>query len=60
MARPRKEGQFLNCYVEQGIIDALQAYVDKAGVSKTFVVEHALSEYLARINEKWSKVNEGQ
>lgn len=46
MPRPKKDGIFLNCYVNRQIIDKLETYCDKTGIPKTRVVEKALSQYL--------------
>ncbi len=49
MAKPKKEGQFLNCYIRKEISDALTIYSDDTGIPKTRVVEKALEKYLADI-----------
>jgi len=49
MARQKKDGQFINCYIRQDIADALNKYADESGVPKTTIVEKALSSYLASV-----------
>ncbi len=46
MARAKKDGQFLNCYIRKEIFDKLTLYTDDTGVPKTVVVEKALQKYL--------------
>lgn len=46
MAKPKKEGQFLNCYIRKDISDALTTYSDDTGIPKTRIVEKALLKYL--------------
>ena len=46
MVRPKKEGQFLNCYIRKEISEALTTYSDDTGIPKTRIVEKALQEYL--------------
>ena len=49
MVRPKKEGQFLNCYIRKEISDALTIYSDDTGIPKTRVVEKALEKYLSEV-----------
>lgn len=51
MVRPKKEGQFLNCYIRKEISDALTIYSDDTGIPKTRVVEKALEKYLSDVME---------
>lgn len=46
MAREKKDGKFLNCYIQKDIIEKLNVYSKETGISKTFIVEKALKEYL--------------
>ena len=46
MVRPKKDGKFLNCYVNKEIIERLANYSNETGISKTFIVEKALQKYL--------------
>jgi hypothetical protein len=41
MPRPKKNGQFLNCYIEKEVIEKLEAYSKETSVPKTAVVEKA-------------------
>lgn len=49
MARAKKNGEFVNCKVRQGIADKLNAYSEKTMIPKTAIVEKAIEEYLNKI-----------
>ena len=51
MARAKKDGQFLNCYIRKEIFDKLALYSDDTGIPKTRVVEKALEKYLSDVME---------
>ncbi|MBR1439818.1 MAG: ribbon-helix-helix domain-containing protein [Lachnospiraceae bacterium] len=46
MSRAKKDGKFLNCYIDKSILDKLEEYCDVTSVPKTSVVEKALQQYL--------------
>ena len=46
MARPKKNGTYLNVCIEAGIYDKLAVFCGKSGQSKTTAVERALKDYL--------------
>ena len=46
MPRAKKDGKFLNCYVDKEILEKLEQYCEKTSIPKTSVVEKALSQYL--------------
>ena len=46
MPRAKKDGKFLNCYVNKKIMDKLEKYCDRTSIPKTSVVEMALQQYL--------------
>ena len=48
MPRAKKDGKFLNCYVDKEILEKLEQYCEKTSIPKTSVVEKALSQYLIR------------
>lgn len=50
MAKPKKDGEYLHCYIKTDIISELNEYVESTGYSKTVVVEKALKLFLQ--NEK--------
>lgn len=49
MARAKKDGQFLNCYIRKEIFDKLTQYSEETSIPKTAVVEKALEKYLNEV-----------
>ena len=47
MARRKKEGVFLNCFIERDIMDKLDNYCNVSRRTKTSIVEDALLAYIA-------------
>ncbi|AEN77823.1 hypothetical protein [Ligilactobacillus ruminis] len=52
MARPKKNGTYLNVCIESTIYDRLVEVCDDAGQTKTVAVERALLAYLDDYDEK--------
>ena len=52
MARIKKDGKFLNCYIRKDIFEKLELYCNDTSIPKTAVVEKALEQYLKNIKEK--------
>lgn len=52
MAKEKKDGRYLNCYIENQVADALEGFCKKTGLTKTSVVEKALADYIG----SWSMV----
>lgn len=52
MARPKKNGTYLNVCIETSIYERLAELCDEAGQSKTVAVERALTEYLENYQKK--------
>ena len=52
MARPKKNGKYLNVCIEAAIYDNLEQFCDEAGQTKTVAVERALMEYLESYAKK--------
>lgn len=46
MAKAKKDGEYLHCYIKSDIMSKLNQYVDETGYSKTVVVEKALKQFL--------------
>ena len=46
MARPKKDGKYLNVYVEQNIYDDFEKFCEDMGQSKTTATERALRLYM--------------
>ena len=47
MARPAKDGKFMNFKIDLEIAEALEKYSEESMIPKTRIVEKALKEYLA-------------
>ena len=56
MARPKKNGTYLNVCIETSIYERLVALCEDAGQSKTVAVERALTAYLDDYAEKQRKL----
>lgn len=52
MARPKKNGTYLNVYIESQIYDWLKKICDDAGQTKTVAVERELRAYFDNYDEK--------
>ena len=52
MARPKKEGTYLNVRIETSIYDRLEKFSEDAGQTKTVAVERALMAYMDDYEEK--------
>lgn len=52
MARPKKNGTYLNVCIEKTIYEELENFCAEAGQTKTIAVERALSEYLEDYKKK--------
>lgn len=52
MARPKKNGKYLNVCIGARIYDNLEQFCDEAGQTKTVAVERALMEYLESYAKK--------
>lgn len=57
MPRAKKDGKFLNCYVDKEIFVKLEQYCEKTSIPKTAVVEKALSRYLMQFEDLIDKKN---
>lgn len=58
MARPKKNGTYLNVCIQTPIYERLKAMCDDAGQSKTIAVERALTLYLDEYEKKQKKLKE--
>lgn len=58
MARPKKNGTYLNVCIETPIYERLEALCAEAGQTKTVAVERALTHYLNDYEEKQKKLQE--
>jgi len=58
MARPKKNGTYLNVCIETPIYERLEALCDDAGQTKTVAVERALTAYLDDYYDKQKKLEQ--
>ncbi len=58
MARPKKNGTYLNVCIETPIYERLVALCEDAGQTKTVAVERALTLYLEDYEEKQKLLRE--
>lgn len=58
MARPKKNGVYLNVCIEKPIYERLEALCEDAGQTKTVAVERALSAYFDNYDEKQKLLKE--
>ena len=58
MARPKKNGTYLNVCIETPIYERLESLCADAGQTKTVAVERALTLYLDDYEEKQKKLRE--
>ena len=45
MARAKKDGHFLNCYIKQELWDEITRYSEETRIPKTAIVEKALEDF---------------
>lgn len=45
MARAKKDGQYINCYVEKEVVEKLEQFCNKTGLTKTVAIERILTKY---------------
>ncbi len=52
MAREKKDGHFINCYIKQELWDEITRVSKTTMIPKTAIVEKALEEYFEKMNMK--------
>ena len=45
MARAKKDGRYINYYIEKEVVDKLDQYCDETGLTKTVAIERILMKY---------------
>ena len=58
MAKPKKNGTYLNVCIKSSIYDRLDRFSEDAGQAKTVAVERALTAYLDDYDAKQKKLQE--
>ena len=56
MARAKKDGQYINCYVEKEVVEKLEQFCNKTGLTKTVAIERILTKYF---DDYFNKVDSG-
>lgn len=46
MARPKKDGKYINFYMDAEVFAALEKFTDETGLTKTMAMERALKQYI--------------
>ena len=58
MAKPKKNGTYLNICIDSSVYERLDRYSKEAGQAKTVAVERALTAYLDEYERKQEKLRE--
>lgn len=48
MPRAKKDGKYINIYMQKDILHAAEQYSDDTGVPKTRIIEDSVKEYLEK------------
>lgn len=46
MAKPKKDGKFINIFMIRELAERLETYSTETGIPKTFLIEKAVKAYL--------------
>ena len=57
MARPKKDGKYLNVCIQEEIYKKLEDFCLEAGQTKTIAVERALAQYIENYGAMQEKLN---
>ena len=57
MARPKKNGKYLNVCIQEEIYKKLEDFCLEAGQTKTIAVERALAQYIENYGATQEKLN---
>lgn len=52
MARPKKDGAYINYYIQKDIKDRLDKYCEEVGQTNTMAIERILKQFLNEYDEK--------
>lgn len=52
MAKNKKNGEYLHCYIKADIMQQLEDFCETSGQSKTVAVERAIEYYIAQTDRK--------
>ena len=57
MARAKKDGRFLNCYIDKTVLEQLERYCKETGLPKTTAIERILTCYFDNKNSQDNALN---
>ena len=46
MSRPKKEGQYVNFYMDRSAFELLEQFSKETGLTKTVIMERAVKQYI--------------
>ena len=52
MPRQKKDGKYINIYMQRSLVEAVERYSKETMIPKTVILEKAVQEYLKRNNAK--------
>lgn len=52
MPRPKKDGRYFNCYMNNKVLNDLEKYCEETGLTKTMAIERILAQYFAQQAQK--------
>ena len=52
MARAKKDGHFLNCYLDKELWNKINEHSEETRIPKTAIVEIALRDYFKKVDKK--------
>ena len=52
MARPKKDGSYVNFYIDRKLVDELRDYAEEKGQTMTMALERILKEYFEQKKEE--------
>ena len=55
MPRQKKDGRFINYYIDKRIYQMLERYCDEVGQTKTTAIERILKQYLGEYFQKYNE-----
>lgn len=58
MPRKKKDGRFINYYIDRGIFERLERYAKSRGQQMTTAIERILKEHLDKYDDTLPKKNE--
>ena len=55
MARPKKDGRYINYYIDRVIFERLEEYADEKGQTMTTALERILKQFFDKTDEERRK-----